>query len=124
MGFDAYKFVIPADALKVETELNIGYCKEIQNGLIETFGGAFDPKQAYTTVDWDNCTTLVSFSENPEDTILDISKCRGEKGYDMSHDCQDGIQDISKCMEGNIAYHFVFEISIKYLSFNCIIHND
>lgn len=101
MGFDTYKFVIPSQALKAETELNIGYCKEIQRGVIK-MEGPRNKTQNYYEVDWDNCIEMVSFSENPEDTILDISKCKNETGYDLAHDCHDGVQDISKCMEGTI----------------------
>ena len=54
----------------------------------------------YYEVDWDNCVEVLSSDANPENTLLDISKCRQEKGYDISHDCQNGVQDITKCMEG------------------------
>ena len=116
MGFDTYKFVIPEQALKAETELNIGYCKEIQKGVIVK---DTDRKQSQTlkTVDWDECTEVVKFRANPEDTILNISKCRDEEGYDMFHDCHDGVQDISKCMEGKIFDDFFFNISLKNLVF-------
>ena len=105
MGFDTYKFAVPAAALKMETELNLGYCKEIQRGRIEIdqHNETTDKTATYYSVDWDSCTEMVSFASSPEDTILDISKCKGEdvtSGYDMSHDCRDGIQDISRCMGG------------------------
>ena len=90
MGFDTLKFVLPAGALKVETEFNLGFCKEIQRG------------HDGQVVHWDNCTKILNDNENPENRMLDISECRNETGYDKSHDCLDGIQDISKCMGGNI----------------------
>ena len=108
MGFETYKFVVPAEALKMETELNLGYCKEIQRGIIDIELDEFGNKTSnYYTVDWDNCTKMVSFESNPEDTIIDISDCKGDpedktSGYDMSHDCRDGIQDISRCMGGRV----------------------
>ena len=92
MDIDTLKFVVPAGALKMETEMNIGFCKEIQRGV---FVG-----RKFETVDWDSCIEEVSFSSNPEDTILDISKCKNSTGYDISHDCKDGAMDLTKCMEG------------------------
>ena len=107
MGFDTYKFVVPAEALKVETELNLGYCKEIQRGniVVETDEDSRNKTTMYYKVDWDTCTKMVSFNANPEDTIIDISDCKGEditSGYDMNHHCRDGILDISKCMGGRV----------------------
>lgn len=93
MGFDTLKFVVPAAALKVENEFNLGFCKEIQRGV----HGAFSPQ-----VKWDECTKLNGTrASSPENTILDISECKNDKTrYDDSHDCLDGIMDISRCMEG------------------------
>ena len=98
MDIDTLKFSVPAGALKMETELNIGFCKEIQRGIF--VGGGFNPP--FETVDWESCIEEVSFSSNPEDTILDISKCKNASGYDISHDCKDGAMDLTKCMEGKV----------------------
>ena len=94
MGFDVLKFVLPASVLKIETELNLGFCKEIQRGV----------KNGFQThkVPWDKCTKTVIDASDPEHKILDISDCKRHKGYDPSHDCTDGTLDISKCMEGKI----------------------
>ena len=97
MDIDTFKFVVPAGALKMETELNIGFCKEIQRG-VWVKDGLINHK--LETVDWDSCIEEVSFDSNPEDTILDISKCKNSSGYDISHDCKDGAMDLTKCMEG------------------------
>ena len=102
MDVETYKFVVPKEALSVTTEYNLGYCKEVQRGIVEKStmeDGTV--KQTLHTVDWDSCVKYVSFNENPEDSVIDISACKLEKGYDVSHDCKDGILDISKCMEGN-----------------------
>ena len=56
----------------------------------------------YNVVDWDSCVEYVSFEGNPEDSTINITKCKEQKGYDLSHDCKDGMLDISKCMEGKI----------------------
>lgn len=93
MGFNTLKFVMPQDVFKVETELNLGFCKEIQRG-------AKDGSRT-RQVPWDKCTKLKSDSPNPEKRLLDISRCRKSNGYDRSHDCIDGVMDISKCTEGN-----------------------
>ena len=97
MDIDTLKFVVPASALKMETELNIGFCKEIQRGVWVKDGSY---KNKFETVDWESCIEEVSFSPNPEDTILDISKCKNATGYDISHDCKDGAMDLTKCMAG------------------------
>ena len=68
MDIDTLKFVVPAAALKMETELNIGFCKEIQRGVF--VGEGFRAK--FETVDWESCIEEVSFGSNPEDTILNI----------------------------------------------------
>ena len=96
MGFDTLKFKVTPNALKVSTELNIGFCKEIQKGVWDK------STSELLTVNWDECTDIVSFGATPEDTELDISRCKEEPGYDWSHDCNDGVMDITKCMEGNI----------------------
>jgi len=101
MGFDTYKFVVPKQALKMETEYNLGFCKEVQRGVITG-----DVIKHYHKADWTSCVkypneiTYDTTKPNPEDTIIDISDCKNETWYDMSHDCLDGIMDISKCMEG------------------------
>ena len=94
MGYDTFKFVMPEEVFKVETELNLGFCKEVQRGI----------KYGFKThkVPWDKCTRILKENPNPENRILDISKCKKSKGYDVSHDCLNGILDISKCTEGNV----------------------
>ena len=92
MGFQTLKFVMPQNVFKVETDLNLGFCKEIQRGAKD---GSKTRK-----VPWNRCTKIKSDSLNPEMRILDISRCRESKGYDRSHDCIDGVMDISKCTEG------------------------
>ena len=94
MGFNTYKFSLPKRAYQVETELNLGFCKEIQRGVKE---GLKTHK-----VPWNMCTKIKNNDPNPENRMLDISVCKKQKGYDVSHDCLDGILDISKCMEGNV----------------------
>ena len=96
MGFNTLKFVMPRDVFKVETELNLGFCKEIQRGV----------KDGSKTrqVPWDKCTKLISDNPDPEQRVLDISRCRKSKGYDRSHDCLDGVMDISKCTEGSVTW--------------------
>lgn len=100
-GVKSYKFVVPKEALDVSTEYNLGFCKEVQRGVIEKTkfkdgsGG-----QEYHTVDWDACVEYESFQENPEDSKINIEACKNQTGYDRSHDCKAGILDISKCMEG------------------------
>ena len=102
MGFDTLKFAVPREALKASTELNLGYCKEIQKGV---WGKDEDNHDILMVVDWDNCTDIVSFGPGPEDTVLNITRCKEEPGYDWSHDCNDGVMDLSKCMEGNQMSH-------------------
>ena len=76
---------MPARALQVNTTLNLGFCKQIQ-----------------PEVDWDNCTVEETSNPNPEDTILDISSCQAN--FTAASECMDGVQDITKCMEGNESY--------------------
>ena len=78
------KFSLPARALQVNTALNLGFCKQIQ-----------------PNVDWDNCVVEKKPDPNPEDTILDISKCKDDANYSAAFECADGMMDITKCMEGN-----------------------
>ena len=93
MGIDVLKFVMPPEVLKMNTELNLGFCKEAQRGVKSGF-------KAYT-VPWDDCTKrLPSDISDPETVYLDISECKKHKAYDWSRDCLDGTLDISKCMEG------------------------
>ena len=61
----------------------------------------------YIQVDGDSCVEYVSFEETPEDSKINITKCKEQKGYDLSHDCKDGMLDISKCMEGGTTNHFL-----------------
>ena len=97
------KFSVPKEALSLTTEYNLGFCKEVQRGVVDTSGR----KQHYYEVDWDSCVEYVTFAENPEDSLINITKCKEQPGYDWSHDYKDGMLDISKCMEGNITnlYH-------------------
>ena len=107
MGVKALKFAVPKEALTAATEYNLGFCKEIQRGVIEAKEDSnirSGEDLEYHVVDWDSCVEYVSFKENPEDSTINITKCKEQKGYDWSHDCKDGIQDISKCMEGNNWY--------------------
>ena len=93
MGIDVLKFVMPPEVLKMNTELNLGFCKEAQRGVKLRF-------ETYT-VPWDDCTKRLSSDiSDPETIYLDISECKKHKAYDWSHDCLDGTLDISKCMEG------------------------
>ena len=48
----------------------------------------------------------VSFHENPEETKINITNCTTHAYYDWSHDCKDGILDLTKCMEGNTTNRF------------------
>lgn len=104
MGVDTLKFTVPKEALSLTTEYNLGFCKEVQRGVVEILTDleSGKDKQTLHEVDWDSCVEYVTFEENPEDSIIDISKCKEQKGYDLSHDCKDGMLDISKCMEGKI----------------------
>ena len=110
MDMDTLKFVVPSGALKMETELNIGFCKEIQRGVWVKDG----LRNKFETVDWESCIEEVSFSPNPEDTILDISKCKNATGYDISHDCKDGAMDLTKCMAGINIFLLVFRGDFQY----------
>ena len=75
MGFETYKFAVPKEALKMETEYNLGYCKEIQRGKIVDCGGIINPQKCLEEVDWDSCVKIENdaIKPNPEDTFIDIS---------------------------------------------------
>ena len=115
MGFETYKFAVPKEALKMETEYNLGYCKEIQRGKIVDCGGIINPQKCLEEVDWDSCVKIENdaIKPNPEDTFIDISACKEDPAYDESHDCYDGIMDISKCMEGSILNFHLNNLGLK-----------
>ena len=63
MDIDTYKFVVPKEALSVTTEYNLGYCKEVQRGIIEKI--TLENGTVYHelhTVDWDSCVKYVTFN--------------------------------------------------------------
>ena len=63
-------------------------------------------------MDWDNCVEYVSYNENPEETKINITNCKTHPYYDWTHDCRDGILDITKCMEGNTS-NLINELKIS-----------
>ena len=69
MGIDVLKFVMPPEVLKMNTELNLRFCKGTQRGVklgVKTY-----------SVSWDDCTKrLSSDNTNPETLYLDISECK------------------------------------------------
>ena len=75
MGIDVLEFVIPPEILKMNTELNLGFCKETKRGV--KLGA-----KTYT-VPWDDCTKRLSSDiTNPETLYLDISDFKKHKAYD------------------------------------------